>query len=79
MTNDVRERPGSRPTASANWFTGVSIALVVVVCLAIFVYVFVRIEPYLSDFVSDDRTPVVEPTAPAEPTPRATPDGTPEG
>jgi hypothetical protein len=78
-----RQSRGAEPRRAkpAQWFTGVSIALVVLVCLAIFIFAFVQLDPYLSDFVSDDATPTESPTAepflPSETDPDA--DGTPEG
>jgi hypothetical protein len=55
------------------------------VCLVVFIVAFVQINPYLSDFVSEDDalpTPTAQPTtvpSPTSPAPTVAPDGTPEG
>jgi hypothetical protein len=76
---------GARPADTSHWFTGVSIAIVIIVCLVVFIVAFVQINPYLSDFVSEDDalpTPTAQPTtvpSPTSPAPTVAPDGTPEG
>jgi hypothetical protein len=65
MRHDDSGQQGPRGLNSTQWFTGISIALVVMVCLVIFAIAFVQIDPYLSDFVSDAPEPAATPsTAP---------------
>lgn len=81
MNDRNRGQPNPRRLNSAQWFTGVSIGLIVLVCLLVFAIAFIQIDPYLSDFVSDDNPPTASPTSaptlPLETNPDS--DGTPSG
>lgn len=66
----VPEQPNRHSNAQApdrsDWTTAVAIAVAIAICLIAFIWIFLRLDPYLSDFVSDDpATPAIEasPTA----------------
>ena len=44
---------GPRPDQTA-WFQAVSIAVAIVICLIAFTWLFLRLDPYMTDFVSSD-------------------------
>jgi hypothetical protein len=51
-----------------SWSVAAAIAVTIVICIAAFVWIFVRLEPLMSDFVSDDAlaTPTVTATSTPE-------------
>ena len=53
----------SRQTETGGWTTALALAIAIAICLAAFVWIFLRLDPYLSDFISDDSsTPISDPS-----------------
>jgi len=73
--------PGQGPSHErapehSGWFTGISMLVAFVICVIAFVWLFVRIDPYLSDFISGDpATVTVTETVVPEGSPVSAPTG----
>jgi hypothetical protein len=71
--------PGQDPSYSrapehSGWLTGISMLVAIVICVAAFIWLFLQIDPYLSDFISgDEPTPTMIETPAVTQTPVATP------
>lgn len=66
MPDTPEHHASLRPPDRSDWTTALAIAVAIAICLTAFVWIFLRLDPYLSDFVSDDpATPASEasPTA----------------
>jgi hypothetical protein len=58
MFEPGQDPPFSRAPEHSGWLTGITMAVAIVICIAAFIWLFLRIDPYLSDFISgDDPTP----------------------
>ena len=62
---------GPRPEESS-WFAAIAIVVTIAICLVAFVWIFMRLNPYLSDFVTVD-APTVVPAASPSASPPAQP------
>jgi hypothetical protein len=62
MRHLAGQQPDNQPQDRSDWTTAIAIALAILICLAAFIWIFLRLDPYLSDFVSDDdpATPATE-------------------
>lgn len=70
MPNDDNLAP--RASQRTDWGVAIAIALSIFICLAAFIWIFVEIEPFMSDFTGSDAIITPDPS-----TPPATPvDGT---
>jgi hypothetical protein len=51
-----------------DWTTPLAIALAIVICIVAFIWFFLRLDPYLDDFISDDapQTPTSDGTPTAD-------------
>jgi hypothetical protein len=56
------------PTPSGDWGATIAIVLSIVICLVVFIWIFIELNPYMSDFISGDQTPTIDVT-PAEGSP----------
>jgi hypothetical protein len=67
MRNPVEEHRTDYTPSRGDWGVALAIALTIAICLAAFIWIFVALEPFLSDFVSEAElaSPTIE-NAPAE-------------
>jgi hypothetical protein len=56
-------------TEPPSWGVAAAIAVTIVICIAAFVWIFVRLEPFMNDFISEEAiaTPTVVATSTPEP------------
>jgi hypothetical protein len=75
MRDPVDEHRTDFTEPRSDWSVAVAIALSIIICLAAFIWIFVQLEPFLSDFVSQAElaTPAVETQASPEATEESIP------
>jgi hypothetical protein len=71
MRDPVEEYRTDYPRPRGDWGVAIAIALSIVICVAAFIWLFVELEPFLSDFVSE--ATVSTPTLESEPAPTPVP------
>jgi hypothetical protein len=56
-------------TEPPSWGVAAAVAVTIVICIATFVWIYVRLEPFMNDFISAEAiaTPTVVATGTAEP------------
>ncbi|MEX1157665.1 MAG: hypothetical protein WEC79_01900 [Thermomicrobiales bacterium] len=59
---------------SSDWGVAVAIGLTILICLAAFVWIFVGLDPFISDFTGTDAVVTPAPTDPATTPVDSTPD-----